>query len=84
MLGARGADGTRSQLAEVLTAMAWRLRALGDEIARIHFTHPVPTAFLDASGTYGGGMAQLGPFGPTHQVGDEAVWSEPGLGKGES
>lgn len=84
VLGARGADGTRSQLAEVLTAMAWRLRALGDEIARIHFTHPVPTAFLDASGTYGGGMAQLGPFGPTHQVGDEAVWSEPGLGKGES
>ncbi|PWD50877.1 hypothetical protein C8046_09655 [Serinibacter arcticus] len=45
-------EGRRTTLSETLASMGWRLRELGDEIARVHFTHPVPVPWLDASGTY--------------------------------
>ncbi|GMA32726.1 circularly permuted type 2 ATP-grasp protein [Litorihabitans aurantiacus] len=45
-------DGRRSTLATTLESMAWRLRELGDEIARVHLTQPVPVPWLDASGTF--------------------------------
>ncbi|MBB2923393.1 circularly permuted type 2 ATP-grasp protein [Cellulomonas cellasea] len=40
-------DGRRDRLAEVLDSMRWRLRAVGDEIARVHFVHPAPSRSLD-------------------------------------
>ncbi|ACQ82103.1 protein of unknown function DUF404 [Beutenbergia cavernae DSM 12333] len=46
---AAGDDGVRSRLAETLESMRWRLAELGEEIARVHFTHPVPVPWLDAS-----------------------------------
>lgn len=46
------AEGRRSSLVTTLESMSWRLRELGDEIARVHFTHPVPVPWLDASGTF--------------------------------
>ncbi|WP_454050685.1 circularly permuted type 2 ATP-grasp protein [Cellulomonas sp. Marseille-Q8402] len=40
-------DGTgpgagRARLAEVLESLGWRLRAVADEVARVHFVHPAP------------------------------------------
>lgn len=46
------ADDVRTRLAETLESMRWRLRELADEIARVHFTHPVPVQWLDAAGTW--------------------------------
>lgn len=40
-------EGHRDRLAEVLDSMRWRLRAVGDEIARVHFVHPAPSRSLD-------------------------------------
>lgn len=40
-------DGRRERLADVLDSMRWRLRALGDEIARVHLVHPAPSRSLD-------------------------------------
>jgi uncharacterized circularly permuted ATP-grasp superfamily protein/uncharacterized alpha-E superfamily protein len=40
-------DGRRQHLAEALDSMRWRLRALSDEIALVHFAHPVPSRTLD-------------------------------------
>ncbi|WP_108718872.1 circularly permuted type 2 ATP-grasp protein [Miniimonas sp. S16] len=138
-------EGHRTRLAESLESMRWRLRELGEEIARVHFTHPVPVPWLDASGTFapvpggsaggspgglpGAGAAgdgrttaslAVGPDGATAGAGSggatgssvgtvtagagaptaagagpatassavghdgEAVWSEPGRGRGES
>ncbi|MGW6128653.1 circularly permuted type 2 ATP-grasp protein [Cellulomonas sp. NPDC055163] len=40
-------EGHRDRLAEVLDSMRWRLRAVGDEIARVHLVHPAPSRSLD-------------------------------------
>jgi uncharacterized circularly permuted ATP-grasp superfamily protein/uncharacterized alpha-E superfamily protein len=40
-------DGRRERLAEVLESMRWRLRSAAEEIARVHFVHPVPSRSLD-------------------------------------
>jgi uncharacterized circularly permuted ATP-grasp superfamily protein/uncharacterized alpha-E superfamily protein len=40
-------DGHRHHLAETLESMRWRLRALSDEIALVHFAQPVPSRTLD-------------------------------------
>ncbi|HEX5332275.1 MAG TPA: circularly permuted type 2 ATP-grasp protein [Cellulomonas sp.] len=40
-------DGRRRHLAETLDSMRWRLRALADEIALVHFAQPVPSRTLD-------------------------------------
>jgi len=40
-------DGRRQHLAETLDSMRWRLRALADEIALVHFAQPVPSRTLD-------------------------------------
>jgi uncharacterized circularly permuted ATP-grasp superfamily protein/uncharacterized alpha-E superfamily protein len=40
-------DGRRHHLAETLDSMRWRLRALADEIALVHFAQPVPSRTLD-------------------------------------
>ena len=45
-------EGRRGAMAETLESMRWRLRSLGEEIARVHFTHPVPVPWADASGTF--------------------------------
>jgi len=42
-------DGRRERLAEVLDSLRWRLRALADEIASVHFVHPTPSRALDDS-----------------------------------
>lgn len=54
-IAASGQDGGRAELAEMLGSMAWRLGELGEEIAKVHFSHPVPTAWIDASGSYAAG-----------------------------
>lgn len=40
-------DGRRQHLAETLDSIRWRLRALADEIALVHFAQPVPSRTLD-------------------------------------
>ena len=40
-------DGRRRHLAETLDSIRWRLRALADEIALVHFAQPVPSRTLD-------------------------------------
>ncbi len=42
-------DGRRERLAELLDSLRWRLRALADEIASVHFVHPTPSRALDDS-----------------------------------
>lgn len=65
-------EGHRDRLAEVLDSMRWRLRAVGDEIARVHFVHPAPSRSLDDAwgaenthdgdaGTDAGGVAGTDP-----------------------
>lgn len=44
--------GDRTELREMLAAIAWRLEELGEEIARVHFSHTVPTPWIDGSGTF--------------------------------
>lgn len=43
-------DGHRAHLAGFLESLHWRLAELANEIARVHFTHPVPSQWLDAVG----------------------------------
>ena len=40
-------DGRRQHLAETLDSMRWRLRALADEIALVHFAQPAASRTLD-------------------------------------
>lgn len=51
-LAAATGEGARVELSEMLAAAAWRLDELGEEIARVHFSHAVPTPWIDASGTF--------------------------------
>ncbi|SEE68241.1 circularly permuted type 2 ATP-grasp protein [Ruania alba] len=44
--------GRRGRLAELLESLDWRLRDLANEIARVHFAHPVPIQWEDAAGTW--------------------------------
>ncbi|MGC0274288.1 circularly permuted type 2 ATP-grasp protein [Pseudactinotalea sp. Z1739] len=43
-------DGHRAHLAGFLESLHWRLAELANEIARVHFIHPVPSQWLDAVG----------------------------------
>jgi uncharacterized circularly permuted ATP-grasp superfamily protein/uncharacterized alpha-E superfamily protein len=36
-------DGRRTRLAELLDSLDWRLRAVADEVARVHFPHAAPS-----------------------------------------
>ncbi|HEY0215258.1 MAG TPA: circularly permuted type 2 ATP-grasp protein [Cellulomonas sp.] len=40
--GTAGTDGRRVRLTEVLGSLDWRLRAVSDEVARVHFVHLAP------------------------------------------
>ncbi|UFU02802.1 circularly permuted type 2 ATP-grasp protein [Ruania suaedae] len=51
-LAATDEAGQHRPLAELLQSLDWRLRDLGEEIARIHFAHPVPIQWQDAAGTW--------------------------------
>ncbi|WP_159618193.1 circularly permuted type 2 ATP-grasp protein [Ruania rhizosphaerae] len=51
-LAATDPAGDRRRLAELLESLDWRLRDLGEEIARVHFAHPVPIQWADAAGTW--------------------------------
>lgn len=75
-------EGRRGELSELLHSMRWRLRELGEEIARVHFTRTAPTPWIDASGTFATAVVppEAGPVGE----GGEPIWSEPGRGRGES
>ncbi|HWS58690.1 MAG TPA: alpha-E domain-containing protein, partial [Actinotalea sp.] len=42
-------DGRRERLAELLESLRWRLRAVSDEVAAVHFVHPTPSRALDDS-----------------------------------
>lgn len=45
-------DGHRPRLVELLDSLQWRLEALAQEIARLHFTHPTAIQWVDAAGTW--------------------------------
>jgi uncharacterized circularly permuted ATP-grasp superfamily protein/uncharacterized alpha-E superfamily protein len=46
-VSAAGPDGQRLRLTEVLDSLGWRLRAVADEIARVHLAHPAPVRQVD-------------------------------------
>jgi uncharacterized alpha-E superfamily protein len=46
-VAAPGPDGRRPRLAETLDSLGWRLRAVADEIARVHLAHPAPARQVD-------------------------------------
>lgn len=50
LLGAVRDGADRPRLAEALGSVRWRLSELANEIARVHFSHPVPSQWLDATG----------------------------------